>query len=159
MRYIVRQKIFSLRDSFTIKDEFENDVYIVKSQLLSFGNKLRIFDTQENELCFIEQQLFRLMAEYNIYTEGELSATVKKKFALFKNDFDITSSKGQYYVDGSLFAYEFNIYKDGKLVGSVSKKYFSFSDTYGVEINDEEDQLLILALVIVIDMVCHNNKN
>lgn len=43
-RYQIRQKIFSLGDSFTIKDEVGNDVYRVRSKLLSFGDKLAIED-------------------------------------------------------------------------------------------------------------------
>jgi|LSQX01.2.fsa_nt_gb uncharacterized protein YxjI len=159
MRYVVRQKIFSIGDKFTIKDEYENDIFMVKSQIFSFGKKLRIYDLQENEVCYIEQKLFRLMPEYNIYVAGGFTANVKKKFSLLKNNFDITSNDGQYLVDGDFFAYDFNIYKDGLNVGHVSKKFFSFTDTYGVDIDEGNEQLTILALAIVIDMVCHDHKN
>ncbi len=33
------------------------------------------------------------------------------------------------------------------------------SDTYGVEIADGEDDILILASTVVIDMVCHDGKD
>ena len=157
MQYKIRQKIFSLGDKFTIKDEMDRDVFFVKSRLLSFGNKLRIFDLNENEVCYIEQQLFKLMPQYNIYINGERIATIKKKFTLFKNDFEILSNKANYYVEGNIIAHEFRIFNDRKLIGQVSKKFFSLTDTYGVEVDDEEDQVLVLALVIVIDMVCHDN--
>ncbi len=77
MQYMIRQKIFSLGDKFTVKDENERDVFIIKSQLLSFGKKLRIFDLNENEVCYIEQQLFKFMPQYNIYINGEMIANVK----------------------------------------------------------------------------------
>jgi len=159
LRYIIRQKIFALADSFSIKDAGGNDVFIVKSQLLSFGKKLRIYDLAGNELCYIEQMLFRFMPEYNIYIAGQHVANVKKKFKLFKNDFVITSPGNQYYVEGDIFAHEFDIYKDNRVVASISKRFFSFSDTYGVDIDDGEDQITLLALAIVIDMVCHDNNN
>lgn len=159
MRYQVRQKIFSIGDKFTIRDESMNDIYMVKRQILSFGKKLRIYDMAENELCYIEQRLFRLLPEYDIYLEGQHVAGVRKKFAIFKNDFIIDSSLGQYYADGNIFAHEFAIYKDGVPVAHVSKKFFSLTDTYGVDIDDSENQLLLLALVIVIDMVCHDRHD
>lgn len=158
MRYIVRQKIFSIGDKFTIKDENERDVYIVKSQILSFGKKLRIFDLNEYEMCYIEQLLFTFMPQYNIYVNGEKIAQVKKKFALFRNDFEILSDNANYYVEGEFFAHEFRIFNDRKLIGQVSKKLLSLSDTYGVEVDDDENQVLVLALAIVIDMVCHENN-
>lgn len=157
MQYMIRQKIFSLGDKFTIKDENERDVFIVKSQLLSFGKKLRIFDLNENEVCYIEQQLFKFMPQYNIYINGEMIANVKKKFAMFKNDFEILSDNANYYVEGEFLAHEFRIFNDRKLIGQVSKKFLSLTDTYGVEVDDDEDQVLVLALAIVIDMVCHDS--
>jgi len=159
MRYIIRQKIFSLGDSFTIKDEFGNDIYIARSQILSFGKKLRIFDLSGNELCYIEQRLFRFMPEYNIYIYGQFVANVKKKFSLFKNDFEITSPGDRYYVDGNFLAREFNIYRHGRIIARISKKFFTFSDTYGIDIDDSQDQITILALAIVIDAVCHDNDD
>jgi len=160
MKYIVKQKIFSLTDSFNIKDEYENNMFYVKKQLLSFGNKLRIFDLSGNELCYIEQKVFRFMPEYNIYIAGELTATVKKKFALFRNDFEITSPLGDMYkIEGNFWAHEFTILKGDIPVATISKKFFSLSDTYGVDIDDNEDQVTILALAIVIDMVCHDEND
>lgn len=157
MRYIVRQKVFSLGDRFSIKDEGGNERFIVQSQLLSFGKKLRILDIEGNELCYIEQQVFRFMPEYNIMIAGQLVATVKKKFAFFRNDFDISSDYGSYSVEGDIWAHEFSIYRDGYSIAHISKAFFSFTDTYGVEIDDSHDQIIPLALAIVIDMVCHDH--
>ncbi|NLD49617.1 MAG: hypothetical protein GX660_20920 [Clostridiaceae bacterium] len=159
MRYVIRQKIFSIRDRFFINDEMENDLYIVNSQLSSFGKKLRIFDLQDNELCRIEQQLLRIMPEYCINISGGLVAKVKKKFSFLRNDFNIISNNGEYSVSGDFLSYEFDIRKNNYMIGHVSKKFFSIADTYGVEIDEKEDQLFVIALAIVIDMVCHNGKN
>lgn len=156
MRYVVRQRFFSLGDSFAIKDEYENDVFIVRSQLLSIGKKLRIYDLLDNELCYIEQKLFKLMPEYDLYVSGQHTANIKKKFAFFKHDFDITSSYGDYQVEGDFWAHEFEILKDNRLVARISKEFFSFTDTYGVDIDDAQDQISNLALAIIVDMVCHD---
>lgn len=158
MRYLIRQRFFSLTDSFTIKDENGIDLYQCQRQLLSFGKKLRIFDMQGNELCYIEQQIFRFLPEYYLYISGELVANVKKKFAIFKHDFTIDSKMGQYYVDGDIFAHEFDIYKNGLAVAHVSKRFFTLRDTYGVDIDDDEEQISNLALAIIIDMVCHDRN-
>jgi uncharacterized protein YxjI len=42
----------------------------------------------------------------------------------------------------------------------VSKKWLTFADTYAVDIDDGEDDVLILASAVVIDLVSHpDNKN
>ena len=91
MRYLVRQKVFSIRDSFTIKDEYGNDVFKVFGRLLSIGNKLTLTDLLDQELYYIEQRLFRFLPEYTIYRNGRPVATVKKNLTLFRPSFDISS--------------------------------------------------------------------
>jgi uncharacterized protein YxjI len=159
MRYVVRQKIFSIGDRFTIKDENGNDIFYVKKQILSIGKKLRIFDMMDNELCYIEQKILKFMPEYNVYSGGQHIANVKKKFAFFKNDFTINSPNAQYHVDGNVWGHEFAIYRENTIIGQISKKYFSFSDTYGVDVDDNENQVTVLALAIVIDMVLHDKNS
>jgi uncharacterized protein YxjI len=40
----------------------------------------------------------------------------------------------------------------------VSKAFFSFGDTYGIDIVPGEDDISILATVVVIDLVCHDEN-
>ena len=46
--------------------------------------------------------------------------------------------------------------RSGQAMAEVSKRWFSWADTYGVDIADGEDDVLILASTVVIDMVCHD---
>ncbi len=159
MRYQIRQKIFSFGDNFTIKDESGQDNYIVRGKVFSFGDKLKIEDMHGNELVYIEQQLFRFLPEYNIFAGGQHMAMVKKEFTFFKPKFIINSQLGAYEIEGDIFSHDFTILKNGMIVAVVSKQWFSFSDTYGVDISGNEDQAFMLALVIVIDQVLHDDKN
>jgi uncharacterized protein YxjI len=159
MRYAVRQKIFSFGDNFTIRDENGNDCYMVKGKVFTFGDKLRIFDMQGNELVYIEQKLFRFLPEYKIYYLGQLYATVKKEFTLFRPRFQINGVHAQYRAEGNFWAMDFNILRDGRLAAQVSKRWFAWADTYGVDISNEEDPVFMLALVIVLDQVLHDNNH
>ena len=47
--------------------------------------------------------------------------------------------------------------RQGREVARVSKAYFSWSDTYGIDIDDDEDDITILATAVVIDLVCHDD--
>lgn len=159
MKFAVKQRIFSLTDSFTIRDEYENERYNVRGSFFSLGKKLTIFDMSGNEVVYIEQKLFRFLPEYDIYYRGSYVANVKKEFTLFSNRFDIDSNMGRYTVDGDFLGLDFTIYKDGKAAAYISKKFFAWSDTYGVDVQEGEDDAFILALVIVIDEVVHDNRN
>jgi uncharacterized protein YxjI len=43
-------------------------------------------------------------------------------------------------------------------VATVSKRWVAWADTYGVDIAAGEDDVLILASTVVIDMICHGEK-
>lgn len=159
MRFMIKQKIFSFGDNFTINDEMGNPRYQVKGKVFSFGDKLRICDIQGNELVYIEQKLFKLLPEYTIYYNGNPAARVKREFTFFKPKFNIESLIGNYTIDGNFWGMDFNVVKEGRVVAQVSKKWFAFGDTYGVDISEDEDNAFILALVIVIDQVINDNNH
>lgn len=158
MRFQVREKVFSFGDDFTIKDATGNDYFIVKGKVFSLGDKLRLYNMAGQELFYIEQKLMRLLPEYTIYGGGRPVATVKKKISFFGSKFMIDSEYGSYDIEGQPFNYSFEVNKNGGRVATVSKQFFSFSDTYGVDVSDQEDYGFILALVIVIDQIIHDNK-
>lgn len=158
MRYQVRQRIFSLGDNFAIKNEFGEEVFRVRGKVFSFGDKLRIESVYGEELVYIEQRMFKFLPEYTIYMNGRDVASVKKEFTFFTPRFSIESIMGNYEMEGEIFSHEFQIVKNGRIVAEVSKQWFSFSDTYGADIDDNEDQAFMLAMVIVIDQVLHDKK-
>ncbi len=158
MRFVIRQKIWTFGDNFIIKDEYGREHFIVKGKVFALGDKLRLYTMDGRELYYIEQQLFRFLPEYNIYHHNQPVATVKREFTFFKPRFSISSIMGNYSIDGNFWGMEFSILKSGIPVAQVSKRWFSWSDTYGVDISDEEDYAFILALVIVIDQVLHDNN-
>lgn len=158
MRYQIRQKIFSFGDNFVIRGENEEPRFIVKGKVFSFGDKLSLQDINGNELYYIEQKLFKFLPEYHIFNNAAQAAVVKKEFSFFKPRFLIESRYGSYEMEGNIFGYDFQIIKNGRIVAVVNKEWFSFSDTYGVEIDNNEDQAFLLALVIVIDQVIHDNE-
>ncbi|NLA85559.1 MAG: hypothetical protein GX854_13855 [Clostridiales bacterium] len=159
MRFAVKQRIFSFGDRFTITDEFGNEHFTVVGKVFSLGDKLRIYNMAGDELYYIEQKLFRFLPEYTIYQYGQPMATVKKEFTFFRPRFNITSTLGNFTIEGNFLGMDFSILRNGRTAAQVSKRWFSFSDTYGVDIADGEDYGFILALVIVIDQVIHDNNH
>jgi uncharacterized protein YxjI len=59
---------------------------------------------------------------------------------------------------GNLTHHEYEFTRHGTPVARVSKQWFSFADSYGVDIAEGEDDVLILASTVVIDMACHPDQ-
>src|SRR5262252_4660906 len=83
MRYLMKQKMFSLGDDFRIQDDAGNDVFFVDGKIFTIGQKLSFQDMNGNELAFIKQKLLSWGPTYEIYREGALAAVVKKALFTF----------------------------------------------------------------------------
>jgi uncharacterized protein YxjI len=160
MRYVMRQKILSLADNFTIKDEQERDVYVVKGKLFSFGDKLSFQDTAGNELVYIDQRLLNWGPTYELWKEAELLAVVKRQlFSFIHHRFTVdVPGPNDLEAEGDFLDHEYTFTRGGSVVATVSKRWFSWTDTYGIEIADGEDPVLVLASAVVVDMVCHDDS-
>lgn len=157
MRYLVRQKLFSFADRFNITDEMGVSRYEVEGKFLSIGKKLNIYGMDGTHLIYIEQEIFKFLPEYFLYKDGEVVARVKKEFAFLIPRVNIEGIYGDFKIDGSVMRYNFTIKKDGETVARITKEFLNFSDTYMVHILGEDEDFL-LALVIVIDQIFHDNK-
>jgi uncharacterized protein YxjI len=62
-------------------------------------------------------------------------------------------------VQGNILDHEYSIYERRRKIAEVSKKWLSITDTYGVEIDDGQNDILILALAIAIDMMSHDDDS
>ena len=156
MKYQMRQKMFALADGFIIKDENENDIYRVDGKVFAMGHKLSFNDMGGNELAFISQKLLSWGPTYEIYKAGELAATVAKHFTFLNSEFTVTvPGSDDLEAVGQFTAHDYTFTQGGRQVAEISKRWFALTDTYGVDIAANEDDLLILASTVVIDMVCH----
>jgi uncharacterized protein YxjI len=99
--------------------------------------KLRIRDTVEIEA-----------------PDGHTVATVKKAMiSPLRERWSVSVEQGpDLQVQGNIVDHEYRIERDGSKVAEVSKRWFRVADTYGVEIAEDSDPALILAVTAVLDM-------
>ena len=90
MRYIMRERILSWGDDFTIRDADGRNAYYVDGKVFSFGDKLSFKDMEGHELVRIDQKLLSIGPQYEIIRRGETVAVVKKHlFTLFRARFTV----------------------------------------------------------------------
>ncbi len=158
MKYYIKQKVFSLRDKFTIKDYSQNDIYQVQGKFMSMSNKLELLNMDGSQVLNSKKKLFRFLPLYHIYSNhDEELATIKKKLA-FKPRFEVFVGNQEYIVEGSIFAHTFVIKKDEREVASIIKKVFSFGDSYEIDIIEDYQKELFLFIVIIIDQIVHEGQ-
>ena len=155
----MKQKLLSWGDDYYIRDEQGREVYFVDGKAFSIGGQLSFRDLEGNELAFIRQKLWNLRPTYEINRGGALAAVVQRElFALFHHRFTVdVPGPDDLEAKGDFLDHEYSFTRGEREVATVSKKWFSFADTYGVEIADGEDDVLILASAVVVDQVCHRD--
>ena len=157
MRYLMRERVFSWGDDFTIKDANGNDAFYVDGKVFSFGDKLSFKDAAGKEVAFVDQKLLSFGPQYEIRRDSETLAVVKKQlFTLFRTKFTVdVPGPNDLEARGNFLDHEYVFERSGREVARVSKKWFSLADTYAIDVDAGEDDVLILASAIVIDLVSH----
>ncbi|MDQ2889704.1 MAG: LURP-one-related family protein [Gemmatimonadota bacterium] len=153
----MKQKLFSLGDDFTIRDESGNDVYFVDGKAMSIGNQLSFQDAERNELAFIKQRVLSWGATYEISRAGQVVAVVKQQLtALIHHRFMVDApGSGDLEIEGNLTDHEYRFHRGDATVATVSKKWLALADTYSVDVEAGEDPVLVLACTVVVDEACH----
>ena len=157
MRYVIKQKMFSFGDDFVIKDEQGEERFYVDGKLFSIGNQLTFRDMAGRELAFIRQTILSWGPTYEIHRDGAMVAVVKKDLFTFFNCHFCIDVPGPNDLEafGGFTDHEYRFSRGSVEVAHVSKSWFALTDTYGVDIIPGQDDILILAGTVVIDMACH----
>jgi len=154
MRYIIREKIFHLGEDSAITDESGQPVFQVDGKIFSLHNTLVVRDLAGNEVAKVERQLISLTPTYDITVHGQEIAEVRKKiFSPFIDRYTIDiPGPDDLAIDGSLLEHEYTVRRGDTVVATVSKAWMSLTATYGVDIVPGENDLVILASVLALDL-------
>lgn len=160
-RYQMRQKWLAWGDDYVVTDGAGRETYYIDGRAFSLGSKLSFQDMAGLELAFISQKLLAWGPTFEIYRGDRLAAVVKKSlFTFFRAEFTVdVPGPDDLVAEGNFWDYEYTFTRHGRPVAQVSKAFFSLTDRYGVDVADGEDDVLILAAVVVIDQCCHEKKN
>ncbi len=154
MRYVIRERLFRLGEDSDITDEEGRPIFHVDGKVLTLRNTVIMRDRTGAEVARVERQLIALRPTYYITRNGQEAASVRKQlFSPFVDRFTVdVPGPHDLHVTGSLFEHDYAIERDGVVVATVSKAWISITETYGVDIAPGEDDVLILATVLALDL-------
>jgi uncharacterized protein YxjI len=154
MRYVIREKFFRITEDSIIQSEDGSPIFEVKGKLFSLHHTLVLQDLAGNELATVNKQLISITPKFHITRHGQEAATVRKNLiSPFVDRFTVDiPGPDDLHVTGSIFEHNFTMERKGSVVATVSKRWVALTDTYGVETAEGEDDVLILAVVLAIDL-------
>lgn len=160
-RYKIRQNLIAIGDDFWIENAEGQRVFKVDGKVLRIRKTLVFEDARGTALCQIKERLLTIKDTMVIEdAHGRDLAVVKKALiAPLRDRWDVKVKDGpDLDVQGDILDHEYTIKQGRKRVAEVSKRWLSLTDTYGVEIEPGQNDILILAVAIAIDMMAHDEE-
>jgi len=157
MRLYLKQKVFSWRDRFFVKDENGEDRYTVEGESFSWGKKLHVYNTDGSEAAFIRQKVFSFLPRYFIEIGGNVVCEMVREFAFFRQSYRLEGLS--WHLDGDFMAHEYSLTNSGQVIMSLSKKWFTWGDSYELDIADPHNELLCLCAALTVDCAMETQNN
>jgi uncharacterized protein YxjI len=160
-RYQMRQKMVSIGDDFWIENEQGQKTYKVDGKALRVRQTLIFEDARGQELCKIQERMLRVKDSMEVEdARGSQVAMVKKALiSPIRDRFTVKIKNGpDLEVKGNILDHEYSIGEGRDKIAEVSKKWFRLRDTYGVEIEPGQEDVLILAVTVCIDQMAHAGR-
>jgi uncharacterized protein YxjI len=152
----MREKMISIGDDFWIENGAGQKVFKVDGKALRIRETLQFEDRQGHMLCQIQEKKLRVKDSMKVESpNGEQLAMVKKALiSPVRDRFTVKISDGpDLEVKGNILDHEYKIGEGRDKVAEVSKKWFRIRDTYGVEIEPGQNDIIILAVTVCIDQM------
>jgi uncharacterized protein YxjI len=147
----MREKLMAIGDDYWIEDDDGNKVFKVNGKAARLRQTFILEDTQGNELSKIQEKKLTVRDKMTI-ERGESRATVHKRLLGIRDHYIIEVEGGEdFKAHGNIVDHEYDIERDGDTVATVSKKWFRVRDTYGVQLAEDQDVPLILAITVCVD--------
>ena len=157
-RYQMREKLVSIGDDSWIENSQGQKVFKVNGKALRVRDTLNFEDTRGNVLCKIQERKLRVKDSMEVEdAHGNQVAMVKKAIiSPIRDRFTVKIKNGpDLDVKGNIVNHEYTIGEGRDKVAEVSKKWFRIRDSYGVQVDPDQDDIVILAVTVCIDQMAH----
>jgi uncharacterized protein YxjI len=154
----MREKMFSIGDDFWIETADGDKAFKVNGKAFHIRDTLVLEGPGGEELFKIQEKKLSIRDKMEIERDGHAVATVKKALVSpLRDRFSIDVEGGEdMEAKGNITDHEYKIERGGDKVAEISKRWFRVRDTYGIEVDEGQDDALILAITVCIDQMTHD---
>jgi uncharacterized protein YxjI len=158
VHYQMRQKLVSIGNDYWIEDDAGERAFRVDGKAMRLRDTLDLEDGHGNRLCRIQTRVLHLRDSMAVEDPaGHRIALVHKALISPLRErwkVDLAGDR-EWKVQGNVVDHEYEIEEDDRKIAEISKRWFRVRDTYGVEIDPEQNHALVLAVAIAVDAMSH----
>lgn len=161
-RYIMRQRMFALGQDFYINNAAGQPVFKIDGKVRLVKESLKFRDTQGHLLYQLDERVIRIRDSFDILNaSGQIAAKVRNAILdPLRERFTIeVPGRPNLTTVGKVIWAQYDILRDRQPVAKISKQFSWIGrDQYVVDVLPGEDDCLILAITVVIDMMVSNGR-
>jgi uncharacterized protein YxjI len=157
-RFVMKEKWLAFGDDYWIEDEAGDRVYRIDGKALRLRTTLKLENLDGDELCKVQERKLRVRNTMEIEApDGRRLGLIQKALITpLRDRFEVeVPDQPELKVRGNILDHEYQIEREGHKVAEVSKKWLRMRDTYGIDMQPGEDEVLILAIAVALDSMAH----
>jgi uncharacterized protein YxjI len=155
MRYLVRERLFHIKDDFWVTDADGQHAFFVNAKVLSLRHTLELQDASGGTLASIKHRLLTFTDAMEIEHDGRVAATVHKSvFSPLHHRAAIDlADGGRLEAVGNILGKDFEIRDGHRVLARISRAWFRVRDTYGVDVAPGENDALMICIAVCLDRI------
>ena len=158
----MRQRMFALGQDFNINNAAGQPCFKIDGKVRLVKESLKFRDMQGNLLYKLDEKVLRIRESFDILKpDGSLAAKVHNAIIdPLRERFTIEIPGGENMMTmGKVIWAQYDILRGRQQVAKISKQFSWIGrDQYVVDVLQVEDDCLILAITVVIDMMVSNGR-
>lgn len=149
MQLLIKQRVFSLRDTFDVYDEAGAERWFIESRLFSLPKEINVYDRGDVQQAAIRQKLWHLLPQFELWLGERYFGCIRQRFG-FRPHYELEDCGWR--VEGDFWGWDYRVLDAaGDPVAAISKELFRWGDTYVIDIPDPANELPCLLIVLAID--------
>jgi uncharacterized protein YxjI len=159
--YVIREKVFRLAEDSNITNESGQPVLHVEGKIMSLHSRLILRDPAGREVAQVHRKLAALRPTYEITIDGKNVAEVRQHpFSPFQERLTIDlPGMATWRSAATCSATNSPFSGTARPPVTVSKRWLSLTASFAVDIASGENDLLILASVLALDLAMDQKRH
>jgi len=145
MRYVMSSR-WSLLPRFDITDEAGNVAFEARGH---FGAQISLHDPSGQQLATVSKHMFSEV--HDVFLGAQKVAEVRHT-GFFGDRYQVDTAYGTFDARGRLLGGDFELTRGGVPIAEMVRQ-FALREKYGIDIADDENPVLILALMLAVEAI------
>ena len=157
MQLYIKQKVFSWRGRFAVKDTLGDDRWYAQGEVFSWVRKLNVYAAQGEPAATVYRKRWTFLTQEYYIEAGGQEYRLVKEFTFGRPRFHLVGLP--WHMTGNFWAHEYSLTDGERLIMRISKRLISWGDTYELEIPDPRHELLCLCICLAVDCMQADANN